>query len=174
MEGWLYGLFALIGVLFGGIFSYLGVKIQLKQRNKIDSRQWRRKIRTEPLLRVRDELALMAVKESKVTGAAYGQHLLKDVKPKEELNRRLQEAIKNRDDYLESGILQQVINMQTDEELINRVEKIMQEYQSSCFTAEHYTQFGEKDREEGMEVFKQNKARIIEVQELINKRLEEL
>ena len=116
----------------------------------------------------------MSFLESEVTGAAYAQPLLKNGKQKEELDRRLQEATKNRNDYLESGILQQVINTQTDEELINRVEKIMQEYQSSCFTAEHYTLFGKKDREKGIEVFKQNKARIIEVQDLINKYLETL
>ena len=150
------------------------LEMEIERAREADERRRRWEVRSEPLLRLRDELALMAVKESKVTGAAYGQHLLKDVKPKEELDRRLQEATKNRNDYLESGILQQVINMQIDEELINRVEKIMQEYQSSHFTAEHYTLFGKKDREKGIEVFKQNKARIIEVQDLINKLLEEL
>jgi len=146
---------------------------ELEARNK-ELRERRREVRSEPLLKLRTELARMAVKESQLTGVAYRQHMLKDVISPEELKRQLHEAIKNRDDYLESGILQQVLNMQTDQELINRVEKIMEDYQSSYFTAEHYTQFGEKGREKGIEVFETNKARIIEVQELINKRLEEL
>ena len=174
MEGWLYGLFALIGVLFGGIFSYLSMKKQLKQQREIDSRQWRRNVRSEPLLKLRDELACASIKESEVTGAAYAQHLLKSVKSKEELNTRLERAIRNRDNYLKSGILRQILYTQTDQELINRVNEIIEDYQSSYFTAKHYTQFVEKDREEGKAVFKRNEARIIEVQELINKRLEKL
>ncbi len=174
MEGWLYGLFALIGVLFGGLFSYLSMKKQLKQQGEIDSRQWRRNVRSKPLLKLRDELARAAIKESEVPGAAYAKHLLKDVKPKEELDTRLERAIRDRNDYSKSGILRQILYTQTDQELINRVKEIVEDYQSSHFTADHYVQFGEKDRQEGIAVFERNEARIIEVQELINKRLEEL
>ncbi len=148
--------------------------LEREKARKQDSMERRREVRSEPLLKLRTELARMAVKESRLTGVAYRQHMLKDVISPEELKRQLQEATKNRNDYLESGILQQVLNMQTDPELINRVEKIMEDYQSSFFTAEHYMQFGEKDREKGIAVFERNKARIIEVQEQINKRLEEL
>ena len=174
MEGWLYGLFTLLGVLAGGLFSYLGMKKQVKQQDEIDSRQWRRNVRSEPLLKLRDELACASIKESEVTGAAYAQHLLKGVKSKEELNTRLERAIRDRDDYLKSGILRRILYTQTDQELINRVNEIIEDYQSSHFTAEHYMQFAEKDREEGKAVFKRNEARIIEIQELINKRLEKL
>ena len=114
------------------------------------------------------------IKESEVTGAAYAQHLVKGVKSKEELNIRLERAIRDRDDYLKSGILRQILYTQTDQELIKRVNEIVEDYQSSHFTAEHYMQFVGKDREEGIAVLERNEARIIEVQELINKRLEEL
>ncbi len=135
-------------------------------------RQW--EVRSEPLLKLRDELARAAIKESEVTGAAYAQHLLKGVKSKEELNIRLERALRDRNDYLKSGILRQILYTQTDQELVDRVKEIIEDYQSSHFTAEHYMQFVEKDREEGKAVFKRNEARIIEVQELINKRLESL
>ena len=149
-------------------------KIELGRAIDVDTKKRRWEVRSMPLRRLRDELALMAVLESRLTGIAYRQHLLKDTIPEEKLKKQLQEAIKNRDEYLESGSLQQVLNIQTDPELIDKVEKIMQNYQSSFFTAEHYMQFGEKDRANGIEVFNKNRARIIEVQELINKRLEEL
>ncbi len=146
----------------------------LERAKETDYQQRRREIGSKPLLKLRDELACATVKESEVTGAAYAQHLLKDVKPEEELNTRLERAIRDRNEYLESGILRQILYTQTDQELINRVNEIIEDYQSSHFTAEHYVQFVEKDREEGKAVFKRNEARIIEVQELINKRLEEL
>ena len=130
VEAWVTVLVAVIvalstlgATLIRDRFSAKRFERELERARQADYGQRRWEVRSEPLLRLRDELALMAVKESKVTGAAYAQHLLKDVKPKEELDRRLQEATKNRDDYLESGILQQVINMQTDEELINRFPK---------------------------------------------------
>lgn len=147
---------------------------ELTRQREIDKRQRKWEVRSEPLLKLRDELAHAAVKESEVTGAAYAQHLLKDIKTTEELNTRLERAIRDRDEYLKSGILTQILYTQTDQALINQVEKIIQEYQSSYFTAEHYTLFVKKDREKGMKVFEENRARIIEVQELINKRLEEL
>lgn len=181
METWTTVLVALIVALstFGATFiqnwySQKRFKVELGRAIDVDARKRRWEVRSEPLLKLRDELAHAAVKESEVTGAAYAQHLLKDVKTTEELNTRLERAIRDRDEYLKRGILTQILYTQTDQALINQVEKIIQEYQSSYFTAEHYTLFVKKDREKGMKVFEENRARIIEVQELINKRLEEL
>ena len=38
MDAWLNGLFAILGVLAGGLFTYLGMKKQLKQQREMDSR----------------------------------------------------------------------------------------------------------------------------------------
>ena len=62
MEGWLYGLFTLLGVLVGGLFTYLGLRSQLKQQKEINVIEWRRNIRSVPLLKFRDELANIATK----------------------------------------------------------------------------------------------------------------
>jgi hypothetical protein len=165
MEMWTTVLVALIVALstLGATFiqnwySKKRFMAELGRAIDVDARKRRREVRSEPLLRLRNELARMAVLESRLTGVAYRQHLLKDVIPPEKLREQLLEAIKNRDEYLESGNLQLILNMQTDQALINRVEKIMQEYQSSYFTAEHYTQFGKKDREKGIEVFEKKQS----------------
>ncbi len=85
MEGWLYGLFALIGVLLGGIFSYLGVKKQVEHsdgrfekelaRAREENQQKRRwEVRSEPLLKLRTELAQMASKLDKLARSAHQLH----------------------------------------------------------------------------------------------------
>ncbi len=77
-------------------------------------RERRREVRSEPLIKLRNELARMAVLESMLTGVAYRQKSLKDVIPSEKLQEQLLEAQRRRDEYLESGNLQLVLNMQTD------------------------------------------------------------
>jgi Na+/glutamate symporter len=85
MEGWLYGLFALIGVLFGGLFSYWGIKKQVEhsdkrfkkelERAREESRQKRQwEVRSEPLLKLRTELAVMAVKLEDLAASSQRTH----------------------------------------------------------------------------------------------------
>ena len=185
METWAIVTLVLGTSALSSLLTFFITKMQVNHSDKrqekgfermqeADYRQRRWEVKSKPLLKLRDELACASIKESEVTGAAYAQHLLKGVKSKEELNKRLERAIRDRNDYLKSGILRQILYTQTDQELINRVNEIIEDYQSSHFTAEHYMQFAEKDREEGKAVFKRNEARIIEIQELINKRLEKL
>jgi len=64
--------------------------------------------------------------------------------------------------------------MQYDKELIDKVEEIMRDYRVSFTDAIHYKDLKAKELGEAMEVFQRNKIRVMEVQELINKRLEEL
>ena len=172
MEGWLYGLFALVGVIFGGLFSYLGMRQQLKQRNEIDSRTWRRNIRSEPLLKLRAELAIMASKLDKLVKAAYHSHGMATEQAKEEFER----AKNDWGSYLASDDLSQVLFILDDQEIIDLVKKARDEYLDSynelTFYREELTavEVGEFARAPEEKI----RSEIINIQALINKRLEEL
>ena len=173
MEGWLYGLFALIGVLFGGLFSYLGMKKQLEQRSEIDSRQWRRKVRSEPLLKLRYELARMANKQDKLNAAASQRVIT--TKTDEEIKKELHDAIDDWNTYLASEAFYQTLFMQDATDIVEKVEEIRNDYQESSSSYIHWQQAdAAEELKKAMKVSKNIKARIIEVQSLINKRLEEL
>jgi hypothetical protein len=73
MDGILYAITGFVGVLVGALFPYLGMKRQLNQQREMDSRQWRRSVRSEPLLKLRKSLADMATKQEKMVLAAGGE-----------------------------------------------------------------------------------------------------
>jgi len=181
MEGWLYGLFALLGVLVGSGFSYLGIKMNLTQQDKIDSRQWRRKVRGEPLLKLREELARMATKQARYLSAAIRQHTHFDV-TEEQVHKELQIAMDDWNKYLMSGEFSQTMLMQFDIELKKRAEEVLRDFQNSSFiemqaflAAKRGTERPPIDeRLKSLKAFERNESKILEIQELINERLEEL
>jgi len=174
MEGWLYGLFALLGVLFGGLFSYLGMRQQLKQRSEIDSRTWRREVRREPLLKLRDELATMATKLEKL--AKQGKSFTVPISTKEQEEEALRQAKNDWGNYMAGDYLEKVLYSQADADIVNRVREIRNEYLDTYDEVVTYgkelspTEFGKASRAAEEKI----RPKVIEVQELINKRLEEL
>ena len=173
MEGWLYGLFTLFGVILGGLFSYLGMRQQLKQRSEIDSRTWRREVRGKPLLKLREELAIMATKLEKL--AKRGKSFTVP-KTKEQEEEALKQAVNGWDFYTSEGHLEIVLYSQFDAEIVNRVRDIRNDYLNTYSNVVTYkeelsnVEFGEAARAAEEKI----RPKIIEVQELINKRLEEL
>ena len=173
MEGWLYGLFALLGVVFGGLFSYLGMKKQLKQQGEIDSRQWRRKVRSEPLLKLRNELAIMATKLEKLAKRGKSFTPIKTGEQEEEARKQ---ALNDWDDYVKGEHLEKVLYSQFDIEILNRVREIRNEYLDIYSTTVTFKEglsareFGEAARAAEEKL----RPKVAEVQELINKRLKEL
>ncbi len=178
MEGWLYGLFALLGVLVGSGFSYLGIKMNLTQQNKIDSRQWRRKVRGEPLLKFRDELATIATKlhAFSFVVTSYATKLAEG-KPLAEMRgtvEYLEETISDVDAYLKGSNFLHTLFTQSDKQIIDSAKQIVETYSKSVPFAKDLKNIKVDELEEAKELLKQNSLRITEVQELINKRLEEL
>ncbi len=173
MEGWLYGLFALLGVLAGGLFTYLGMKKQLEQQREIDSRQWRRNVRSEPLRKLSAELALMATKLEKL--AKRGKAFV-PIQTAEQEEEALDKAVKDWKNYVEGDYLEKALYSQFDLEIINRVRKIRNEYLDIYSTTVTFkeglsqTEFGKAARAAEEKI----RPKVAEVQELINKRLEEL
>ncbi len=188
MEGWLYGIFTLAGVLVGGAFTYLGLREQLKQQKEIQSIEWRRKVRSELLLKLRTELANMATKSERLATASDTYLELFGIGDVEEIKRRGQELRDSQNEwdlYISSGTLKQILFLQYDNSIVNGVEEILNKYTKSHIFFENYwtiqdltddekSKKYEKELDECREVFEQNKAKIMEVQELINKKLEEL
>jgi hypothetical protein len=174
MEGWLYGLFTLAGVLAGGLFTYLGLKKQLEQQTGIDEKEWKRKIKSAPLLKLRDELAEMATKGDRL--AKRGNDFTVPAKTKEQTNAALQEAISDWNNYIKGDYLTKVLNMQADRDLKELIKEIRKEYVDTyddvvTFREElSSAELGRASRSAEEEIA----PKVVQAQELINKKLEEL
>ena len=173
MEGWLYGLFTLLGVLVGGFFTYLGLRRQLAQQKEINEIEWRRKVRSEPLLKLRSELAVITTKFDRLATTAHQLHTRSGFTD-EEVNKQLERNIEDINTYLASGNFAQIIFIQYDKRIREAIKNVIQKYRSSYFDAINYKDLKAKELGEAMDVLKDNEDRIIEIQELINKKLEEL
>lgn len=174
MEWWQSGLSALAGVIVGALFTYLGLRSQLKQQKEINVIEWRRKVRGEPLLNLRAELVRMAAKQDKLAAAAYRQ-LNRIGVTEEQARAELQSAMDDWNTYVSSGDFARTLFMQYDAELVNKIEGIRKDYQESNFVALYFQIVKDAVKlSEAMKIIEKNKARIFEVQEIINKKLEEL
>ena len=173
MEGWLYGLFTLLGVLVGGFFTYLGLRAQLKHQKEISAIEWRRKVRSEPLSDLRNELAEMATKAEILAKAGKS---LAVSNTEESVKEALEKAKKDWDNYISDGDLQRVLFTQSDEEIVKLVKEIRIDYLQAYDKVATYreeqsaTEFGTAIRSSEEKIA----PKVIKVQELINKRLEEL
>jgi ElaB/YqjD/DUF883 family membrane-anchored ribosome-binding protein len=116
MEGWLYGLFTLFGVLAGGFFTYLGLRKQLDQQKELNKIEWRRKVRSEPLFTLRNELANIAAKQEKLIYVAQ----VAAIEDSEEIKSKLDTALTEFNDYLQS--FQRVLNIQFDTDVVKVVD----------------------------------------------------
>ena len=156
MEAWVTVAVALIVALstLGATFlqnrhSTKRFEKELERAREADYRERKREVRGEPLIRLRDELARMAAKQNKVASDAFGDSA-----------EQLEKAINDWNNYLASGNLLQTLFLQYDVELFNKVNEIQKKYIA-------YYKNTERPSEKIW-------PKVIEVQELINKRLEEL
>jgi len=145
MEGWLYGLFALLGAFIGGGFSYWGIKTQLQHsdkrfikelqmRTEAESRQRQWVVRSEPLLKLRDELAVMATKNEKLLSFVVRYTLYRTMTTKdfsEEQKRELlvttlldiHYAIEDLEKSHATGSLEKALYALDDKEILGKVEQ---------------------------------------------------
>jgi hypothetical protein len=170
MEGWLYGLFTLVGVLAGGLFTYLGMKKQLEQQSELDSRHWKREVRSEPLLRLRTELARMANKQDKLVAVVYKQYSKRFAFLEEELKETLDDS----NSYLASGDFANALFTLDNAEIVHKAREILTNYQESLMEATSFSKLKKEERIKALESIETNREKVIETQALINKRLEEL
>jgi hypothetical protein len=173
-----------VGVLVGGFFSYWGIKKQVETSDRHFEKEFekfivtyyrdrRREVRSEPLKELSTELAIMATKLEKLAkrGKSYGPP-----KTKEQENEFLRQAEKDWEEYLKSDHLERVLYSQYDTEILNRVREIRNDYFDIYSTTVTYpdevsaVEYGQASRAAEEKI----RPKVAEIQELINKKLEEL
>lgn len=177
MDGWWAAFFGFIGVFLGGVFSYWGIKTQVahsdkrfekEQEKAIEEAQRKRKweVRSKPLLQLRDELAVMASLQNRIADLAY-----KAKSPYDDEKRRAEEEMDHAlNEWRSYGLVfVKTIFMQFDQELYDKVYEIQNKY------IEKYRKIiSETDREKAIKSFPSLIPKILEAQELVNRKLEEL
>ncbi len=147
-----------------------------KQRERAreeNQQKRRREVRSEPLLKLRDELAIMAVKLEDLVASAQRTHT-RSGGTQEEVEKKLHKAVDDWNAYLANGGMAQTLFIQYDTELVNRVAEIRKDYQQAYFHNLNFRDSNAEDMKEAFNIFEKKKARIIEAQALINRKLEEL
>lgn len=136
-------------------------------------RERRREVRSAPLLKVRDELARMATMQNRVVNAANRLNT-GDGDAKEKATKELQDAMNDWNAYLSKGDLVQTLFIQCDSELFNKVFEIQESYIASYNDLMRYKELKRAEQEKAIKSSGKIWQKVVEVQELINKRLEEL
>jgi hypothetical protein len=160
------------GALLTNWWANKRFKQELERAREQDSKQRRREIRGEPLLKLRSELALMATKLDSIVSLLQPRVLTAGEKNKQE--ETLKRNLSDFNDYVSSGDFQKTLFMQWDSEIINKVQAIEKDYLISYFILADHNYSNAEEMKQAIRVSEINKNRIIEVQEIINKRLEEL
>ena len=117
---------------------------------------------------MRNELALMAFMQNRINDLAEKQHTRYE-EAKEKVTEELYDAIKEWKAYLVKGNLIRTLFIQYNSELFNKVNEIQESY-----IARYHKLFNEAEKEEAITSWGKTWPKVIEAQELINKRLEEL
>lgn len=180
MENWLPAVFGLGGVLIGSLFSLWLTKLQLKNADKKFERELAKaredaqrqrswEVRSKPLLELRTELADMAVRQDKVVVAAHKYSSAEGTR-KEQAKTELDECFRVWNGYLKEGTLKKVWFQQYDTELVTKVMEISENYQVFYNLVMNFKESKSAKPEFPEPIW----PKVIEVQLLINKRLEEL
>ena len=180
MDAWLTVAVALIVA-----FSTLGATwLQNRQSNKRfekelqkakDDAQRQRswEVRSEPLLELRDELAVMATKLKKLVIDTRAQHYRSNI-TEEENNKELAHAVEDLKGYLVNEDFLQAINLQYDAELLQVVDNIISSYCVLFEYAQDYKSLKLDLLKEFRNRSKETETKTREAQEAIYKRLENL
>jgi hypothetical protein len=175
MEGWLYGLFTLLGVIFGGLFTFLGLWRQLEQQKELNKREWLRKVRSDPLLKLRSELASMASKLDKLAKSAHSLSFVSNRPEEQQTQQALNEAVLEWDTYIHGNDLEQALKTVDNAQVKQLIRDIRTEYLVAFDYGAYYRdeltakELGEKSREIESKI----DDRVTQAQALINKILEE-
>jgi len=146
---------------------------ELERQREVDARTWRRDVRSKPLLKLRYELARMATKMKMLVIDTRGQHYRSNI-TEDEKNKELEQAVEKLKVYLTNGDFLQTLNLQYDAELLHSMDEIESKYRLLFEYALNYERLRFDLRTEFNKLSQEIETKIPEVQELINKKLEEL
>ena len=177
------------GIVLAG--SYLTMKKQLKHSNEqldkqlqdqreVDKHERNWNVRSEPLLRLRGELARMAqVSESAVNLATQFTREAGVGRKRDRIGEMLAKAVKAWDDCVWGGELYRTLHMQYDDKMKGEVHRIYLDYHSAyrvlCgFWDSENSESRNQAISQAKEVMKENAKKVSRVQERINELLEGL
>ncbi|MEE8194259.1 MAG: hypothetical protein V3T73_02005 [Dehalococcoidales bacterium] len=144
---------------------------QLERDRDVDYRQRRREVRSEPLLKLRDGLASMAARLDRlVINTKFSRNLLN---PTKEEDNGVQQALEGLRKYMTSEEFLPIRYLQYDKELVKLMGGIEDDYVVLLIMNLASKELKQESKELEKESQKR-KTRIPVIQELINKRLEEL
>lgn len=164
--------------------TYFTAKYQLIQSNKRfekeqqiaiekEQKQRRREVRSEPLLKLRGALSQMTTRLHKLVTDTQFSHNQSDISENIE-NKESHKALDDYKDYMTSVDFLPTLYLQYDKELINLLDHIESSYLLLFEYALDYRNLRPELQHDFREMSLKIKNEIAEVQELINKRLEEL
>ena len=186
METWAIVVLVVGTNLGTALLALLGTKKQLKHADKrlekqleaqreADQRERNWDVRSQPLLKLREELASMAEKlESSIVLAS--QVTDKVTPESDKIFEALGKAVEAWDAYIESGKFYQTLHMQYDHELKVEAQKIFLDYQStySSIVAFRHSKEQSEVIRAAKDTVRENAAKISAVQSKINELLEGL
>jgi len=178
MEIWDVVALVLGSNFFIAITTFLATRMQVSHSDKrfekeyeksiiIYQRERRREVRSEPLLKLRAELALMATKLQKLIINTRNQSGMVNEK-------ETQQVFEDWNNYMTSGEFLPTLYLQYDEELKKQFEGIEGDYLLLFEYALQYKNLKREELSTFREISQSIKSKIVDAQELINKRLEEL
>ena len=115
----------------------------------------------------------MATKLSMLVTDTRSQHYRSNI-TEEEKNKELERAVEDLEAYLANGDLLQALNLQYDAELLELVEKIQNDYLLLFEYALDYKNLEREELSSFRKISQSIRNKILDTQELINKRLEDL
>ena len=174
METWAIVTLVLGASAISALLTFFITKMQVNHSDKrfekeheravvMYHRERRREVRGEPLLKLRAELARMATTQNLVLSAARGGSA-----------DQLKKALDDWNNYRASGNLSQTLFLQYDVELFNKVNEIQEKYLAHYENIMQCNDLNEAEREEAVRPLEKIWPKVVEVQSLINKELEEL
>ena len=186
METWAIVVLVVGTNLGTALLWLLGIKKQLKYSDKRFAKEMEAKreadehnrrwvVRSQPLLRLREELAIMAERFEDMVDLATqvaGGVSLSSKKASDDLNK----AVETWDKYFQSGKFFQAVHMQYNYELKREANQILLDYESAFKGIWPFLNGGGEDEKinEAKDVIRKNAKKITEVQSKINEVLEEL
>ena len=148
---------------------------QLETQREADQHNRRWDVRSQPLLKLRAEIARMA--EKLEFSVDLATQVIGEVTPNpDKTSKDLEKAAKDWDAYISSGEFYQTLHMQYDHKLKVEAHEILRDYQSAYKSIAAVWHGGKADEaiREAKDVMKRNAVKISEVQLKINELLEEL
>ncbi len=115
----------------------------------------------------------MATKYEHVVSAAQMQHTRPPMSD-EEARGAYEQARSNMNSYMEKGEWPQTFLKLDDTRLLDKMKEITDDHRHSCVVHLNYQRFEGDKLIESMQVYERNAKRIMELQGIINKKLEEL